>query len=174
MIDTALAVHCAPDVAPTTIEAIIRVESYGDPLALSINGDGVGAIHVTNIDTGVALARRAVVAGYTVDIGLMGINTRTLERFHVSIEDAFDPCTNVRIGAAVLTQNYLAAIRRYRQGEMALEAALSAYNTGDFERGRRNGYLARYFRLIKVPARKRAPPGPYSAATITYTTEVVQ
>ena len=172
MIDTAFSLQCAPTVAPATIEAIVRVESNGDPLALYING--LGAVHVTSVDAAVALARQAIAAGYTVDIGLMGLNTRTLQQFHVSIQDAFDRCTNLSIGGAVLTRNYRAEVKRYGPGEMALEAALSAYNTGDFWRGRENGYLARYFGSAKVPARKRARPNPYSVASITYTAEVSQ
>jgi type IV secretion system protein VirB1 len=169
MIDPAFSLQCAPTVAPATIEAIVRVESRGDPLALYINGDGIGAIHVTSIDAAVAIARQAVAAGYTVDIGLMGLNTRTLQQFHVSIEDAFDRCTNLRIGGAVLTRDYLVAVERYGRGEMALEAALSAYNTGDFERGRGNGYLAKYFNSTKHPPGKRPGPNPYTVASLTYT-----
>lgn len=169
MIDIAFIAQCAPNVAPTTIEAVVRVESHGDPLALYINGDGIGAIHVTSIDAAVALVHQAVAAGYTVDIGLMGLNTRTLQQFHVSIEYAFDPCTNLRTGDAVLTRNYLAAVKRYGRGEIALEAALSAYNTGDFERGRGNGYLAKYFSSTKLPSGKRHAPNPYTVASLTYT-----
>jgi type IV secretion system protein VirB1 len=170
MIDTDFYVQCAPTVAPTTMAAVVRVESNGDPLALYING--LGAFHVPSVAAGAALVRQAIAAGYTVDIGLTGLNTRTLEKRHVSIEAAFDGCTNVGIGASELTEHYLAAVKRYGTGQMALEAALSAYNTGDFWRGRENGYLARYFGPIKVPARKPVLSSPYSVASITYTTEV--
>jgi type IV secretion system protein VirB1 len=172
MIDTAFYLQCAPTVAPSTMEAVVRVESNGDPLALYING--LGAIHVTSIAAGAARVRQAIAAGYTVDIGLTGLNSRTLDKYHVPIEAAFDRCTNVGIGAAVLTENYVAAVKRYGPGQIAIEAALSAYNTGDFWRGRENGYLAGYFGLIKVPGRKRVPPSPYSVASIAYTTEVAQ
>ena len=172
MIDVAVYLPCAPTVAPATMEVVVRVESNGDPLALYING--LGAIHVTSVDAGAALVRRAILAGHTVDIGLTGLNSRTLEKFHVSIEAAFDRCTNLRIGGSVLTENYLAAVKRYGPGEMALEAALSAYNTGDFWRGRENGYLARYFVLIKRPGRKLLPSSPHSVASITYTIEVAR
>lgn len=176
MIDPAFSLQCDPTVAPATIEAVVRVESGGDPLALYING--IGGAHATSVVAAAALVERAVAAGYTVDIGLMGLNTRTLQSFHVSIADAFDRCTNVRIGGAVLTRNYLAAVNRYGPGEIALEAALSAYNTGDFWLGRENGYLARYFGLAKAPAHKRVPSTQpstfYWITSITYTTEVLR
>lgn len=161
MIDTAFYLQCAPTVAPQTMTAVVRIESNGDPLALYINGPG--GIHATS-----------GAAGYTVDIGLAGLNSRTLKQLHVSMEAAFDPCTNVGAGATVLTQNYLAAIKRYGPGQMALEAALSAYNTGDFWRGRENGYVARYFGLNKRPARKPLLLSPYSIASITYTPGVTR
>jgi type IV secretion system protein VirB1 len=167
MIDTAFYQQCAPTVAPATMEAVVRVESNGDPLALYING--LGSVQVTSIAAGAALARQAIAAGYTVDIGLTGLNSRTLDNFHVSIEDAFDRCTNLSIGGALLTKNYLAAVERYGGGEMALEAALSVYNTGDFERGRVNGYLAKYFRSTKLAPRKQPAQTPYTVASLTYT-----
>ena len=37
MIDLALIMVCAPNVAPSTIQEIIRVESAGNPLAVNIN-----------------------------------------------------------------------------------------------------------------------------------------
>jgi type IV secretion system protein VirB1 len=174
MIDPTLVIRCAPSVAPTTIQAIVRVESRGDPLALHINGDGIGAIRVTNLDAAVTLTQQAIAAGYTVDVGLMGLNTRTLQRFRISIRDAFDPCMNLHAGAAVLTSNYIAAAQRFGFGEMALEAALSAYNTGDFWRGRRNGYLARYFVTSNKTLRGPMHKGIYSVSAVTHTSEVTR
>jgi type IV secretion system protein VirB1 len=152
------------------MEAVVRVESSGNPLALNING--LGAVRVPSVAAGAAIARAAIAAGYTVDIGLAGVNSRTLAKFHVSIEAAFDGCTNLRIGGAVLTANYLAATKLYGPGQVALQAALSAYNTGDFSRGRDNGYLARYFRPPPRPTRNRVKPTPYTVASITHSSEV--
>lgn len=170
MIDTAFYHQCAPTVAPATMEAIVHVESNGNPLALYING--IGTVHVTSVAAGAALVRQAIAAGYTVDIGLTGLNSRTLEKYRVSIEAAFDRCTNLSIGGAVLTENYLAAIKRYGPGQMALEAALSAYNTGDFWRGRENGYLAKYFSSPKLPTARRTDRSPYTVASLTFSSEV--
>ena len=37
MIDLALIMACAPNVAPSTVQAIIKVESTGNPLAVNVN-----------------------------------------------------------------------------------------------------------------------------------------
>jgi type IV secretion system protein VirB1 len=60
-----------------------------------------------------------------------------------------DPCENLAAGALVLTDFFLSAAPRYRKPQAALQAALSAYNTGSFRRGFENGYVARY---LKGPA----------------------
>ncbi|HEX9497993.1 MAG TPA: hypothetical protein VF926_06345, partial [Mycobacterium sp.] len=51
-----------------------------------------------------------------------------------------------------LMADYAAAVRTRGEGQAALEAALSAYNTGDFHRGFENGYVARYYGPSGVPA----------------------
>ena len=85
----------------------------------------------------------------------------------------------------ILTADYAEAARRQGEGQPALRAALSAYNTGDFSRGFRNGYVARYYGPGGVPAltggvhavaaaKRRsaiAPPNPYTADTTIFVRE---
>jgi type IV secretion system protein VirB1 len=49
----------------------------------------------------VAIVRRYVAAGYSVDIGLGQINSRNLAHLGVSIEQAFEPCTNLGLASRV-------------------------------------------------------------------------
>ena len=77
--------------------------------------------------------------GASVDVGLMQINSATLKRLHVPAAVALDACRNVAIGARVFDQGYAAAFDR-RRATLPLLSAYSAYNTGDAERGVRNGY----------------------------------
>ena len=142
MIDLILA--CAPDVAPQTVQEIIRVESGGNPLAININGATLARPAIVMADA-VKLASSAMAAGYTVDLGLMQVNSANLSKLGYTVEQMFDPCTNLKAGAAILTANYGRAVERHGPGQKALKAALSAYNTGSFERGFRNGYVARYY-----------------------------
>jgi type IV secretion system protein VirB1 len=146
MIDPALIEACAPNVAVETIQAIVQVESQGDPLALGTNRPG-GAItlHAIDLAEAVQLATREIRAGNSVDIGLMQVNSKNFPKLGITLPQAFNPCVNVRAGAAILTGAYVGAAKVRGDGQEALRAALSAYNTGDYSAGFNNGYVARYY-----------------------------
>ncbi|HFX3605243.1 TPA: transglycosylase SLT domain-containing protein [Pseudomonas aeruginosa] len=83
-------------------------------------------------------------AGFNVDMSYMQVNSNNLPALGYSVEDMFDDCKNLAAGAAVLSAFYARALKQNPQPQTALRAALSAYNTGDFNKGYLNGYLARY------------------------------
>lgn len=158
MFDPALIALCAPTVARTTMEEVIRAESGGDPLALNING--YGRVVLKSKPEAIAQAEIAIAYGYTVDVGLMQVNSQNFVRFHITLRQAFETCTNLRVGAAVLNENYTHAAAKWGPGQIALQHALSAYNTGDFNRGFGNGYVARYYRRRgPVFAQAKEPKG---------------
>jgi type IV secretion system protein VirB1 len=181
---------CAANVAPVTLEAVMRVESGGNPLAINVNHLLGPQPHPITLADAVATAKSYVARGYSVDLGLMQVNSRNLGALGTTIEQVLDPCANVRAGAAILTANYAEAVRSRGEGQGALQAALSAYNTGSFYRGFANGYVARYYGPGGVPAlaggvqqavltaaaAKHAapppPPNPYTADTQVYVREV--
>lgn len=178
---------CAPNVAPATLEAIISVESGGNPLALNVNALSVQPPPARDVREAVKVAMTFIARGYTVDLGLMQVNSRNLPVLGLTVEQVFDPCTNVRNGAAILTADYVEAVRTRGEGQPALRAALSAYNTGNFYRGFANGYVARYYGPAGVPALiqsgheaatvvpQHAPvattPNPYTADTSVFVRE---
>jgi type IV secretion system protein VirB1 len=135
---------CAPQIAPSTLEAVIRVESGGRPLAININR-GPRPAPAATPGAAAAIVRAAIEQGYSVDMGLMQVNSRNLPRLGYTIEQMFDPCVNIRAGSIILSSNYLSATKIHGEGPKALLAALSAYNTGNFQRGFTNGYISRYF-----------------------------
>lgn len=135
----------APDVAPQTIAAIIRVESGGNQFALGINCRFAKRTHPKSAGEAAALARYFISKGYSVDLGLMQINSRNLRGLGLTIEQAFDAGANIQAGAKILARGYRGAVKRFGPGQNALRAALSAYNTGNYERGFKNGYVAKYF-----------------------------
>lgn len=175
MIDAALAA-CAPHVAPATLAAVIRVESGGRPLAININ-KGPRAPNFRTATEAAQTARVWISRGHSVDLGLMQVNSRNLARLGYTVEQMFDPCTNIRAGAVILTENYRAAAKLRGSGQVALRDALSAYNTGSFSRGYTNGYVSRYFNMsysnirIGTVSESAAPPAanPYSADTSVFT-----
>ncbi len=188
MIGLELLLACAPNVAPATITAIIGVESRGNPLAINVNG-GSRPRAAGDAREAAKIARAAIAAGYSVDLGLMQVNSRNLSKLGYTVEEMFEPCTNLQAGAAILSANYTTAAARHGDGQEALRAALSAYNTGNFRNGFLNGYVAKYYGPQAVraslsslstpasfPSRGRsAPPAapilspdPYTAGTTVF------
>lgn len=180
---------CAANVAPVTLEAVIGVESHGNPLALNVNRLAGPQPHPAGVAEAVQVAQSYIARGYSVDLGLMQVNSRNLAALGYSIEQVLDPCTSIRAGGAILTANYAEAARSRGDGQPALQAALSAYNTGDFYRGFANGYVARYYGPGGVPvlaggvqqatvtaaavmrAAPRPLPNPYTADSQVYVRE---
>ena len=178
---------CAPNVAPVTLEAVIQVESAGNPLALHVNGARVQPPPARDAREAAQVATSVIRRGYSVDLGLMQVNSRNLAALGMTVEQVLDPCANVRAGATILTADYAEAVRSRGPGEAALQAALSAYNTGDFQRGFANGYVARFYGRFAIPtvghvvavgtaAAKRAPPAPppspYTADSTVFAREM--
>lgn len=195
MIGLDMIMECAPNVAPTTIENVIQVESRGNPLALNVNAkwvierdehgnpvvisvDGQAKpkrskvefktpTEIKTVQDAVTVAYMAIDAGHTVDMGYMQVNSGNLKSLGYSVEDMFDTCKNLTAGARVLTAFYSQALPHYSNEQAALRAALSAYNTGDFNKGFLNGYLDRYglgqSKAVSIPALN-----PYTASTVVF------
>lgn len=173
---------CAMNVSPVTLEAVVRVESGGNMLALNVNRLAGTQPHPATVDEAVAVAESYIARGYSVDLGLMQVNSRNLPALGLTVRQVLDPCTNIRAGGTILAADYAEATHRIGEGQRALMAALSAFNTGTFWRGFANGYVARYYGPAGVPALaggvreaaaiKRNPLNPYTADTEVYAREV--
>lgn len=137
---------CAPNVSPQTIAAIIQVESGGNQFALGVNGPIQKRPRPKNAAEAARLARFYIEKGYSVDLGLMQINSRNLRGLGYTVEEILEPCNNLKAGSRILSRGYAGAVKRYGEGQEALRAALSAYNTGNYEHGFKNGYVAKYYR----------------------------
>ena len=164
MIELILA--CAPNVAPYTIQEIIRVESNYNPIAVNINTKGGIPYPYKKPKTkqqAIALAHSAITAGHTVDMGYMQVNSANLKALGYTVRDMFHECTNLKAGSHILRTAYSDAAQIHGPGQKALRAALSRYNTGRFTRGFNNGYVARYVNLPKKPV--MIASNPYTAST---------
>src|SRR5437870_13019481 len=60
----------------------------------------------------------------------------------ITVDQLFDPCTNLRAGARVLTAEYQRAAAVRGEGQDALQQALSEYNSGSSTVGFDNGYVS--------------------------------
>ena len=148
---------CQPVSTPQLIAAIIQVESSGNPLAININGPLKLIGQPTTVDHAAQLAHHVIKAGYSVDIGLMQINSENLTPLGLTVEQVFDPCTNIKAGITILQQGYQKALRIHNETEAALFGALSMYNTGDLYRGLQNGYVAKYFPASTATYKIKSP-----------------
>lgn len=157
----ALLARCAPNVHPETMRAVLSTESRGNVLAIADAGPLslpwskrkhlVRSLFPTDKVEAVGLVKDLLAKGHTVSIGLSQINDRNLPRLGISIEDIFEPCTNVKAGAQILTQFYQSAMKQFGPGPKALRAALSSYNSGDFYRGEQDGYVDLVVRAAGKP-----------------------
>ena len=136
----ALIRQCAPAVAPSTMAAIVQVESGGDPLAIGDNTTK-RSYYPRNRATAERLARRLLGAGHLLDVGIAQIDSRNFAGFGVTAHTIFDPCTNLSVGARILSGDYAFAARRYGDGQVALRHAIGMYNTGRLNAGA--SYIAR-------------------------------
>lgn len=180
--------RCAPTVHPETMAAVIGAESRGQQFAIADAGPValpwsqrkhlVRSHYMGSQTAAVEKATELVANGHTVSLGLAQVNDRNLSKYGVTIRDMFDPCTNISVGSKILTAFYVKAVRRFGQTPAALHAALSAYNSGDWVRGAKDGYVGLVYRQVGrplamkqrsvVPAMNAAPsPGRTTVASQT-------
>jgi type IV secretion system protein VirB1 len=139
----ALVQACAPSVAPATLLSVAQVESGFDPLAIGVNGRRPVRLSPPTRTAAIATAQEMIARGVNADLGLAQLNVRNLAWLGLSVADAFDPCSNLAASARVLAAGYNRASPHTDDEQAALRSALSYYNTGDPQRGLRNGYVAK-------------------------------
>jgi type IV secretion system protein VirB1 len=125
-------------------------------LAISINnpdeaasalGLAEGTVALTrqpaSIQEAVSWAKWLLAHRLTVGIGLLQVNVEHLPQLGLSLEQAFEPCTNLRAGWTILNDKYRRAAAVLGKGQLALHVALSSYNSGSLTFGFENGYVER-------------------------------
>lgn len=139
-----LVLACAPFISADTMQAIVEVESKGNPWAIGTNG-GHRVNRANSYEEAVKEAKRLIALGANIDMGLMQVNVITMRDLGLTVERIFDPCTNLYAGGTVLYRFFIRALSRYAPGDQqkALIAAVSAYNTGSFTSGVSNGYVGK-------------------------------
>lgn len=150
----AIAAMCAPGVHTTTLEAVVTHESGANIYAIGINGNYRLPQQPKTFEEAVSTAKWLQEEGYNFDAGLGQINIKNFEWLGLSIEDSFDSCKNLAAAEKVLTACYERATKQFEEGQPALQAALSCYNTGNFKNGFSNGYVSKVASKvgISVPA----------------------
>jgi type IV secretion system protein VirB1 len=137
-----LMMTCAPLVHPTTLRALIEVESGGNPYAVSINYPQ--ALAVAGIDppafaqprtarAALGLSQSLLRRGFGVSVGLAQINVERLAERHLRIEDLFNPCTNLTAAQRVLLEcDSNQPVRIAAGTSLRLRRTLVCYNAGHY------------------------------------------
>ena len=166
----ALQSRCLPTVPLSTLTAIIRVESGGNPNAMQIDFPRA-ILKQWQLPEGTLRLKRQPATqrqalewldyferrNISVDLGLMQVSTAEAKHRGIPVESLLDPCSNLRTGWQILDSAYQLEIQTYGPGQMALQHAISRYNTGDTQRGIDNGYLARVMAALKQSPATTSP-----------------
>lgn len=138
-----LAQECAPTVAYETIQAVVTQESAFNPFAIGVNGGQLERQPRTK-DEAIVTAKALEMAGYSIDLGYGQISAKNRAALGLTLEEVFDGCKNLAVAGELLESNYVRALKVYPgDPQRALQATLSAYNTGSFTAGLTNGYVGK-------------------------------
>jgi len=153
---------CAPGAAPSTMLAVATTESALYPYAISVNRPKQIAQAIGLSNSQIQLARQPRSRqeaiqwlrwlsghGVTASVGLLQVNTENAVHFHLRPEQLFEPCTNIAVGSALLAQAYAAWMRIAPNDPNELMYALSVYNSGTYDLGFQNGYVAEVLKNAK-------------------------
>lgn len=151
-------VQCAPQISPVTMAAIVRQESGGNPFAINDNTVRLPASPKSK-EEAISVATQRINAGHSVDMGLAQINSKNLKRLGLTVEQVFDPCTNLQASQTIL-------LDAWEGSKGSLVGTLSAYNTGKTNSERGLKYAQQVFSKagVQVKASQTAISTPMSSA----------
>ena len=138
MIDTLFIEQCKNPIVPTSIvKMIVQEESSKNPYAVNVNKDGKSFISFIpkTKDEAIKIAQTYINAGFSVDVGYMQLNT--------TLENALEPCKNIYLSSTIF-YNFYKDTSKKDSSITRVQKSLSAYNTGSYELGFKNGYVAKY------------------------------
>ena len=150
----ALVLSCAPLVAQDTAQALIKVESSGNPYAIGVVG-GALERQPANLAEAVATTTALDAAGWNYSVGLGQINKRNFQRFGLTSATAFAPCANLAAMQGILRECFSRATQRQAK-QAALRDAFSCYYSGNFVTGHQHGYVGK---VVAAWSSRAAQPG---------------
>lgn len=133
---------------------VVQVESSANPYAIGVVG-GKLVRQPQSLAEAVSTARMLEDRGYNFSVGLAQVNRYNLDKYGInSYEQAFDGCTNVRVGSKILSECQVRA-----KGDWG--SAFSCYYSGNFTTGFEHGYVQKIYSSM---ASGRASSSPAVAA----------
>ena len=141
--------QCAPLVSPVLMHALVRTESSWNPLAIGPD-DGQPAIaQPGTLDEAVRTVKQLQASGAKFSLGLAQIHVSNVTRRGMTLEQAFDPCSNLKMGQTILFENYNQAIKEGYTGVDAVWAALRGYNSGGVNKTVSDKYANKIFTYMQ-------------------------
>lgn len=166
MIDMPVLAACAPEIAEDTLQKVIMVESGGNPFAVNVNKLSAGSQpEPENAVDAAKAAKYWIAKGYSVDVGLMQVNSRNFKMLGITdaeLSSVFDPCNNVKYGATILLSAWNMTSPKEHQNDRLMKS-LSIYNTGNDVNGFRNGYVSKYAGNLPGGLLTKSVVTPYNA-----------
>lgn len=146
MIDTLFIEQCKNPTVPTSIvKMIVQEESSKNPYAVNVNKDGKSFISFIpkTKDEAITIAQSYINAGFSVDVGYMQLNSDNFKQLNTTLENALEPCKNIYLSSTIF-YNFYKDTSKKDSSITRVQKSLSAYNTGSYELGFKNGYVAKY------------------------------
>ncbi|MGQ3050919.1 MAG: lytic transglycosylase domain-containing protein [Roseateles sp.] len=137
-----LVLTCAPHVHADTARALVATESSFNPWAIGVVGGELERQPRSRLEA-LATATALQSGGWNFSVGLGQINVRNFARLGLTLQSAFDPCSNLTAMQVVLTDCFDRSRSAGQRHQQALRQALSCYYSGDFSTGFQHGYVQR-------------------------------
>lgn len=129
---------CSPSMHLPVAQAIIKSESSFNQFAIGVN-KGKAIRQPKSYQEAVTTAKWLLANGANIDMGYAQINSSNLRWLGMSVEQAFDPCSNLKAMQTIYLNCYAKAGETGYGNRM--QRAFSCYNTGNVTGGFRNGYV---------------------------------
>lgn len=138
MFDLGLIQQCASQMDYPVAQAIVKQESGFNPFAIGVNRNAP-VKQPQNFNEAVNKAKELLAKGYNIDLGLGQINSSNMRWLGLSVEQAFNPCNNLKAMQTV----YLDCLNKSGESGLGtkMQRAFSCYNTGNIKNGFYNGYV---------------------------------
>ena len=151
MIDTLFIEQCKNPTVPTAIvRMIVQEESSKNPYAVNVNKDGKSFISFIpkTKNEAITIAQSYINAGFSVDVGYMQLNSDNFKQLNTTLENALEPCKNIYLSSTIF-YNFYKDTSKKDSSITRVQKSLSAYNTGSYELGFKNGYVAKYDKYLE-------------------------
>ncbi|NIY83726.1 lytic transglycosylase domain-containing protein [Vibrio hepatarius] len=150
---------CQSQVDASILKRLIDTESSRNPYAIGVVGVKTVNQPKTKLEA-IQIAIDLDNRGFRYSLGLMQINNKNFPAYGMTIETAFDPCTNINVGADIYAKCYHRAKANTpsKAHQLLLDDAASCYYANNFTQGYQsegaNGlsYVEKFNREKKLPS----------------------